>query len=128
MRCCGWGFIAPATSSEASPPGVVRACRVATEHPSPVSSLSRHRPHLQYRATPDAPGGRQMRTMVPPRPTSRERTLMSATNDLLENAHAYGVAFDKGELPMPPGLHMAIVACTDARLNPYELLGLAEGD
>ena len=53
---------------------------------------------------------------------------MSATNDLLENAHAYGVAFDKGELPMPPGLHMAIVACTDARLNPYELLGLAEGD
>jgi len=43
---------------------------------------------------------------------------MSATNDLLENAHAYGVAFDKGELPMPPGLHMAIVACTDARAEP----------
>jgi hypothetical protein len=69
-----------------------------------------------------------MRTMVPPRPTSREETPMSATNDLLEYAHAYGVAFDKGDLPMPSGLHMAIVACTDARLNPYGLLGPAEGD
>ena len=53
---------------------------------------------------------------------------MSATDDLLENAHAYGVDFDKGDLPMPPGLHIAIVACMDARLNPYGLLGLTEGD
>jgi len=53
---------------------------------------------------------------------------MSVTDDLLENARAYGVAFDKGGLPMPPGLHIAIVACMDARLNPYGLLGLAEGD
>ena len=53
---------------------------------------------------------------------------MNVTDDLLENARAYGVAFDKGGLPMPPGLHIAIVACMDARLNPYGLLGLAEGD
>src|SRR5450631_2838076 len=53
---------------------------------------------------------------------------MSVTDDLLENARAYGAAFDKGALPMPPGLHIAIVACMDARLNPYGLLGLTEGD
>src|SRR5204862_1542708 len=36
--------------------------------------------------------------------------------------------FDKGGLPMPPGKHVAVVACMDARLNPYGLLGLQEGD
>jgi carbonic anhydrase len=29
---------------------------------------------------------------------------------------------------MPPGRRVAIVACMDARLNPYGLLGLQEGD
>jgi carbonic anhydrase len=29
---------------------------------------------------------------------------------------------------MPPGRKLAIVACMDARLNPYGLLGLQEGD
>jgi carbonic anhydrase len=29
---------------------------------------------------------------------------------------------------MPPAKHIAIVACMDARLNPYALLGLREGD
>ena len=29
---------------------------------------------------------------------------------------------------MPPGKRVAIVACMDARLNPYRLLGLQEGD
>jgi carbonic anhydrase len=29
---------------------------------------------------------------------------------------------------MPPGKHVAVVACMDARLNPYGLLGLQEGD
>ena len=29
---------------------------------------------------------------------------------------------------MPPGRKVAIVACMDARLNPYGLLGLREGD
>ena len=53
---------------------------------------------------------------------------MSVTDDLLENARGYGAAFDKGHLPMPPALHLAIVACMDARLNLYALLGLREGD
>ena len=53
---------------------------------------------------------------------------MSVTDDLLENARGYGAAFDKGHLPMPPALHLAIVACMDARLNLYGLLGLREGD
>jgi carbonic anhydrase len=53
---------------------------------------------------------------------------MSVTDGLLKNAPDYGVAFDKGDLPMPPALHVAIVACMDARLKPYGLLGLTEGD
>ena len=53
---------------------------------------------------------------------------MSATDDLLTNARAYASHFDRGGLPMPPALHVAVVACMDARLNPYGLLGLHEGD
>jgi carbonic anhydrase len=53
---------------------------------------------------------------------------MSVTDELLENAKGYAASFDKGDLPMPPGRKVAIVACMDARLNPYGLLGLQEGD
>jgi|SRR5581483_7430689 len=53
---------------------------------------------------------------------------MAVIDELVENAAAYGEAFDKGELPMPPARRVAIVACMDARLNPYGLLGLHEGD
>jgi carbonic anhydrase len=53
---------------------------------------------------------------------------MSVTDELLENAKGYAEGFDKGDLPMPPGRKIAIVACMDARLNPYGLLGLQEGD
>jgi len=53
---------------------------------------------------------------------------MSTTDELLRNAEAYAESFDKGDLPMPPGRKIAIVACMDARLNPYGLLGLQEGD
>jgi carbonic anhydrase len=53
---------------------------------------------------------------------------MSVTDELLENAKGYAASFDKGDLPMPPGRKVAIVACMDARLNPYGLLGLEEGD
>jgi carbonic anhydrase len=53
---------------------------------------------------------------------------MTVTDDLIENARAYAATFDKGHLSMPPGQHLAIVACMDARLNPYGLLGLSEGD
>jgi carbonic anhydrase len=47
---------------------------------------------------------------------------------LVTNAGRYAASFAKGGLPMPPALHVAVVACMDARLNPYGLLGLSEGD
>ncbi|MEW9529994.1 beta-class carbonic anhydrase [Microbispora sp. NPDC049125] len=53
---------------------------------------------------------------------------MSVTDELLANAERYAAAFDKGHLPLPPGKGVAILACMDARLNPYGLLGLSEGD
>ncbi|ALR13192.1 carbonic anhydrase [Mycobacteroides saopaulense] len=53
---------------------------------------------------------------------------MSTTDELLDNAKAYAARFDKGDLPLPPGRKIAVVACMDARLNPYGLLGLQEGD
>ena len=53
---------------------------------------------------------------------------MSATDDLLKNNEEYARGFDKGDLPMPPGKGVAVVACMDARLNVYGMLGLQEGD
>lgn len=53
---------------------------------------------------------------------------MSATDDLLKNAERYAEGFDESDLPKPPGRKVAVVACMDARLNPYGLLGLSEGD
>lgn len=53
---------------------------------------------------------------------------MSRTDELLDNARAYAGSFDKGDLPMPPGLGIAVVACMDARVNIYGILGLSEGD
>ncbi len=53
---------------------------------------------------------------------------MSVTDELLKNNEAYAESFDKGDLPMPPGKQIAIVTCMDARLSPYVMLGLSEGD
>jgi carbonic anhydrase len=53
---------------------------------------------------------------------------VSVTDELLRNADAYAASFDKGDLPLPPAHKIAVVACMDARLNPYGLLGLSEGD
>lgn len=53
---------------------------------------------------------------------------MSVTDELLANAARYAASFDKGDLPLPPARKVAVVACMDARLNPYALLGLTEGD
>ena len=53
---------------------------------------------------------------------------MTTTDDLLRNAQRYAASFDKGQLAAPPAKHVAVVACMDARLNPYGLLGLSEGD
>ena len=53
---------------------------------------------------------------------------MSVTDDLLQNNERYAESFDKGDLPLPPGKGVAVVACMDARLNVYGMLGLQEGD
>jgi carbonic anhydrase len=53
---------------------------------------------------------------------------MSVTDELLANAERYAANFDKGDLPLPPAKHVAVVACMDARLHLYALLGLSEGD
>ena len=53
---------------------------------------------------------------------------MSTTDELLRNAEAYAASFDKGDLPLPPARKIAVLACMDARLNLYSLLGLQDGD
>jgi len=53
---------------------------------------------------------------------------MSNTDDLVANNEAYAARFDKSDLPLPPARKLAIIACMDARLSPYALLGLQEGD
>jgi carbonic anhydrase len=53
---------------------------------------------------------------------------MSATDVLLKNNEAFAASFDKGDLPLPPAKKVAIVACMDARVNPYPILGLELGD
>ena len=53
---------------------------------------------------------------------------MSTTDELLRNAQAYADSFNKGDLPLPPAKKVAVLACMDARLNPYGILGLQEGD
>jgi carbonic anhydrase len=53
---------------------------------------------------------------------------MSTTDELLRNNERYANSFDKGDLPIPPAKQIAIVTCMDARLSPYVMLGLSEGD
>src|ERR687883_985345 len=53
---------------------------------------------------------------------------MTVTDELLQNNERYAESFDKGDLPLPPAKGVAVVACMDARLNVYGMLGLEEGD
>jgi carbonic anhydrase len=52
---------------------------------------------------------------------------MTAIDEYLANNSRYAETFS-GPLPMPPSSHLAVVACMDARLNVYALLGLKEGE
>jgi carbonic anhydrase len=49
------------------------------------------------------------------------------TAEYLKNNEEYAATF-RGPLPMPPSKHTAVVACMDARLDVYRILGLHEGD
>ncbi len=53
---------------------------------------------------------------------------MTVIDELLQNNTKYSESFDKGDLPMPPAKNVAVVACMDARLNVYGMLGLTEGE
>jgi carbonic anhydrase len=52
---------------------------------------------------------------------------MSATEEYLANNARYAETFT-GPLPMPPARQVTVVACMDARLNVYAVLGLGEGE
>lgn len=75
--------------------------------------------------------GGDYRGWQPPRPTTchvhPRGTTTSVTDDLLANNERYAASFS-GPLPMPPGKQVAVLACMDARLNIYGMLGLAEGE
>jgi carbonic anhydrase len=53
---------------------------------------------------------------------------VSVTDELVANNAAYAESFTAGDLPMPPARKVAVVACMDARLHVYGILGLREGD
>jgi carbonic anhydrase len=53
---------------------------------------------------------------------------MSTTDELLANNEAYAASFEKADLPLPPAKKVAVIACMDARLNVYEILGIQAGD
>jgi carbonic anhydrase len=56
-----------------------------------------------------------------------EDQAMSVTDELLANNQRYAETFS-GPLPLPPARGLAVIACMDARLNVYAILGLAEGE
>jgi carbonic anhydrase len=57
-----------------------------------------------------------------------DHSTATATDLFVDNAKRYEQGFDKGDLPLPPAKRVAVLACMDARLNPYGVLGLTEGD
>lgn len=53
---------------------------------------------------------------------------MSNADELLANNARYAASFQNAGLPVPPARRVAVVACMDARLNVFAMLGLDEGD
>jgi len=52
---------------------------------------------------------------------------MSVTDEYLANNAEYAKTFS-GPLPLPPSKQVAVVACMDARMDVYRILGLNEGE
>lgn len=52
---------------------------------------------------------------------------MTITDELLRNNERYAAQFS-GPLPLPPSKHLAVLACMDARIDVYRVLGLNEGE
>ena len=53
---------------------------------------------------------------------------MSVEQEFLKANEKYAANFQKGDLPMPPARHVAVLTCMDARIDPARALGLEEGD
>ena len=53
---------------------------------------------------------------------------MSVIDEVLKANEEYARNFKQGQLPMPPGRKLAVVACMDARLVVSRILGLKEGE
>ena len=53
--------------------------------------------------------------------------VMTVTDQYLANNAKYAETFT-GPLPLPPSKHVAVVACMDARLDVYRILGLGDGE
>jgi carbonic anhydrase len=52
---------------------------------------------------------------------------MGVTDDLLKRNSEYAASFTP-DLPLPPKLNLAVVACMDSRLDTFAMLGLDLGD
>lgn len=52
---------------------------------------------------------------------------MTVSDELLQANETYVAGFDRAGLPMPPSSQVAVVACMDARLDVYRILGLELG-
>ena len=53
---------------------------------------------------------------------------MSVIEETLKANESYAQNFTLGDLPMPPGRKLAVVACMDARMTVEDILGLKTGE
>jgi carbonic anhydrase len=53
--------------------------------------------------------------------------VVTVTDGYLANNADYAKSFD-GPLPLPPSKHVAVLACMDARIDVYRVLGINEGE
>jgi carbonic anhydrase len=53
---------------------------------------------------------------------------MTQTDTLLRNNEEYVKNFRRGDLPLRPSKRVAVLACMDARLDVYKVLGLRDGE
>jgi carbonic anhydrase len=52
---------------------------------------------------------------------------VTVTDEYLANNAAHASTFE-GPLPLPPSKHVVLLACMDARLDVYRILGLGDGE
>lgn len=53
---------------------------------------------------------------------------MAVFDEFLKTNKQYAESFDRGDLSAPPGRQVAVVTCMDARLDPWQFLGMDLGD